>query len=437
MDNNMTINDFGSSDLDVTTHLFDNTRGFSLINDDEAEDNDITFFHRVESDEIIYQRKKKRCKMIGKYVMGDLLGEGSYGKVKEMLDSETLCRRAVKILKKRKLRRIPNGEQNVQREIQLLKVLHHKNVIQLIDVLYNNEKEKMYLIMEYCVGVLQEMLESTPGKKLPMWQAHYYFGQLMDGLDYLHSHGIVHKDIKPGNLLLTLDDTLKISDLGVAEALDMFASDDTCYTSQGSPAFQPPEIANGEDRFSGFKVDIWSSGVTLYNLTTGRYPFEGDTIYRLFECIGRGEVTIPEELDSSLRELLTGMLKKNPEDRFTLQQIVNHSWMLRKPLIEGNRVPVPPLRGDHLHTTTVLPYLMEYHYGEHYASSQGQFVTERQLNEERKAASDSYEAFATANNNHKNSASSSTSSSNKKGCGKSSRSTSCLSVRKLATCNPS
>lgn len=437
MDNNMTINDFESSDINLTTHLFDSTRGFSLINDDEAEDNDITFFHRVESDEIIYQRKKKRCKMIGKYVMGDLLGEGSYGKVKEMLDSETLCRRAVKILKKRKLRRIPNGEQNVQREIQLLKVLHHKNVIQLIDVLYNNEKEKMYLIMEYCVGVLQEMLDSTPGKKLPTWQAHCYFGQLMDGLDYLHSHGIVHKDIKPGNLLLTLDDTLKISDLGVAEALDMFASDDTCYTSQGSPAFQPPEIANGQDRFSGFKVDIWSSGVTLYNLTTGRYPFEGDTIYRLFECIGRGELTIPEDLDKCLRELLMGMLKKEPEDRFTLQQIVNHPWMLRKPLIEGNKVPVPPLRGDHLHTTTVLPYLTVYHYGDHYASSQGQFVTERQLNEERKAASETYEAFATANNNHKNSASSSTTSSNKKGCGKSSRSTSCLSVRKLATCHPS
>lgn len=72
-------------------------------------------FHRVNSDQIIYQAKKKKCKMIGKYVMGDLLGEGSYGKVKEMLDSETLCRRAVKILKKRKLRRITNGEQNVQR----------------------------------------------------------------------------------------------------------------------------------------------------------------------------------------------------------------------------------------------------------------------------------------------------------------------------------
>lgn len=73
------------------------------------------FFHRVDSDQIIYEEKKKRCKLIGKYVMGDLLGEGSYAKVKEVLDSETLCRRAVKILKKKKLRRIPNGESNVQR----------------------------------------------------------------------------------------------------------------------------------------------------------------------------------------------------------------------------------------------------------------------------------------------------------------------------------
>lgn len=113
------------------------------------------FFHRVDSAEIIYQSKKRKCKLVGKYVMGDILGEGSYGKVKEMLDSETLCRRAVKILKKKKLRRIPNGEQNVQREIQLLRILKHKNVIELVDVIYNDQKQKMYLIMEYCVGVLQ------------------------------------------------------------------------------------------------------------------------------------------------------------------------------------------------------------------------------------------------------------------------------------------
>lgn len=109
----MTINDdCESSGIGLDAQALEENKAL-WINDDN--DDGIPFFHRVESDEIIYQTKKKRCKMIGKYVMGDLLGEGSYGKVKEVLDSETLCRRAVKILKKRKLKRIPNGEQNVQR----------------------------------------------------------------------------------------------------------------------------------------------------------------------------------------------------------------------------------------------------------------------------------------------------------------------------------
>ncbi|CAH1406520.1 unnamed protein product [Nezara viridula] len=425
MDNNMTINDFNSDGIE-TAGDFLREPSSSWANDEEN-DSDILFFHRVESDEIIYQTKKKRCKMVGKYVMGDLLGEGSYGKVKEMLDSETLCRRAVKILKKRKLRRIPNGEQNVQREIQLLKLLKHKNVIEMVDVLYNHEKEKMYLVMEYCVGVLQDMLESTPLKKFPNWQAHGYFCQLMDGLEYLHSHGIVHKDIKPGNLLLTLEGTLKISDLGVAEALDMFAPDDTCFTSQGSPAFQPPEIANGMERFSGFKIDIWSSGVTLFNLTTGKYPFEGDNIYRLFEVIGRGEVTIPDEVDDHLRNLLEGMLHREPHLRFSLQQIMSHPWVVRKPALTEQIVLVPPLRGNYRHSMTVLPYLYDYHYGPEGGSNQ--YITERQIQAEERRQAEEELAKQKCSEGKKSWTSGKKSSS--------SNASSCLSVRKLATCNPS
>ncbi|XP_049272661.1 serine/threonine-protein kinase STK11 isoform X5 [Rhipicephalus sanguineus] len=267
------------------------------LNDDEGP----LVFYRVNSQDIIYKAKKKRPKMVGHYLMGDVLGEGSYGKVKEVLDSETLCRRAVKILKRRKLRKIPNGEQNVQS----------------------------------------------------------YFCQLLDGLEYLHSQGIVHKDIKPGNLLLTNCETLKISDLGVAEALDRFAVDDTCHTSQGSPAFQPPEIANGLDSFSGFKVDVWSSGVTLFNITTGKYPFEGDNIYRLFECIGRGKFELPPDVEPTLGDLLCGMLHKDPQVRLSLQLVRRHDWVRRKPprLLEYVSVPDRSNGSNPLRSMTVIPYL--------------------------------------------------------------------------------
>uniref|UniRef100_W5MCK1 Serine/threonine-protein kinase STK11 n=1 Tax=Lepisosteus oculatus TaxID=7918 RepID=W5MCK1_LEPOC len=322
-----------------------------------------TFIHRIDSTEVIYQPRRKRAKLIGKYLMGDLLGEGSYGKVKEMLDSETLCRRAVKILKKKKLRRIPNGEANVKKEIQLLRRLRHKNVIQLVDVLYNEEKQKMYMVMEYCVCGMQEMLDSVPEKRFPVFQAHGYFCQLIDGLEYLHSQGIVHKDIKPGNLLLTTDGALKISDLGVAEALHPFAEDDTCRTSQGSPAFQPPEIANGLDTFSGFKVDIWSAGVTLYNITTSLYPFEGDNIYKLFENIGKGDYSIPEDCGGLDCNTGRGMLEYDPAKRFSIQHIRQHNWVRKKHPPSEPPVPIPPSPDtkDHWRSMTVVPYLEDLH----------------------------------------------------------------------------
>ncbi|XP_076266657.1 serine/threonine-protein kinase STK11-like isoform X1 [Rhynchophorus ferrugineus] len=413
------------------------TDDLDVLGDDLGTGNINDFFHRVDSDQVIYQPKKKRLKIIdNRYVMGDLLGEGAYGKVKEMLDSETLCRRAVKIFKERKLRRIPNGEQNVRKEISLLKKLCHKNIIRLIDEHRNPEKQKLYLILEFCVGSLQGLLDSAPGKKLPARQAHGYFTQLLDGLEYLHGARVVHKDIKPGNLLLTLEQVLKISDFGVAETIDLFAKDDTCYIGQGSPAFQPPEIANGAESFPGFKVDIWSSGVTLYNIMTGKYPFEGDNIYRLFENIGNGDFKIPDEIQDPLRNLLAGMLKKDPTERLSLRQIRQHPWLTRKPPPGDYVVSIPPLKNDQFHNMTVLPYLIEHYYHAdepcydedgNMTYSETEYVTERQLN----AAAENQKRLEQVNGNSQSNQSSSSKRNRKK------RPISCMTVRNLSMCKQS
>lgn len=292
------------------------------------------------ADSLVYQ-KDLRPKYIGPYLMGDLIGEGSYSKVKETLDSETLERRAMKIMKRQRLRKIPNGEENVRREMKLMRRLDHKNVIKLVDLIYNDEKQKIYIVMEYCVTVLQELFEKAPENKLPISQAHYYFVQLIEGLAYLHSQGIVHKDIKPSNLLIDNANVIKITDFGVAEQLDLFAQDDWCTTSQGSPAFQAPELTQGVEKFSGYKIDIWSSGVTLFSITTGKYPFEGENIYRLFEQISKGHIIIPEDLDPALSDLLLGMLKKEPELRLTLRQIKEHSWVRRRHPPISEHIPLP------------------------------------------------------------------------------------------------
>ncbi len=352
---------------------------------------------RMDSRDVVFDNRQKRAKVLaGKYVMGDVLGEGAFAKVKEAIDKDTLCRRAVKIMKRKKLRKVPHGEENVKGEIALMQRLRHRNVMCLVEVLHNDEKGKIYLVLEYCCAVLKDMLDGSHGGRFPAWQAHFYFSQLTDGLEYLHNTArVVHKDIKPANLLLDTAGVLKIADFGTAEQLDPFAADDICTSSQGTPAFQPPEVAapdstsgssaDSASSFSGFKLDVWSSGVTLFNFVTGDYPFSGDTIFRLFEDIARCEYDVPKDLvDPVLESLIHGMLTKNPSERLSLLDVRSHDWMRKKHPCSSPPVTVRPRDGDPTLSTTVIPYLCDLHYGSQLlkeANSQLEFVTEHQLHE--------------------------------------------------------
>ncbi|KAI3631570.1 hypothetical protein MIR68_010453 [Amoeboaphelidium protococcarum] len=301
-------------------------------------------FIQYTSQDIQYEPRQKAPKLIGRYVMGDVLGEGSYGKVKEGYCIETLRRTAIKIMKQARLKKIPNGELNVRREINVLKRLRHKNVVELMDVIVKKEKQKIYVVFEYCATTLSEIIGRSSEGKLPLSQSQRYFKQMMKGLRYLHANSVIHRDIKPGNLLVTIDDTIKISDFGVAEEVSRYSPNDNLTTSSGSPAFQPPEVALGKDSFSGSKVDIWAAGVTLYHIISGKYPFDGDSIYQLFENIGRCEYTIPEEADEILSDLIRNILCIDPDSRFGVDQILSHPWTCNKLKKSQNEVPVVPLQ---------------------------------------------------------------------------------------------
>ena len=286
---------------------------------------------------IIYEKKRKFADFIGeRYLKGSLIGEGSYSKVKDILDSQSLTRKAAKIVSRKKIRKIPNGEINVRREIMILKKLSHINIIKLFHSFQDPIKDKIYLILEYCLGDLQTLLDNSINKLFSLFQAKHYFVQLIAGLEYIHSRGIVHKDIKPGNMLISADDILKLTDFGVAEELSPFQPNDDCKLAQGAPAFQSPEEVTGiHDVWSGFKADIWSAGVSLYNFTTGQYPFEGDCLYQIINSIQNDDVIVPHTLPISLIDLLTNMLQKSPERRFSIYSIKSHSWLLEV-------IPTPP-----------------------------------------------------------------------------------------------
>ncbi|KAK9360434.1 kinase-like domain-containing protein [Lipomyces starkeyi] len=238
------------------------------------------------------------------YVIQEEVGRGSFGAVYRAIDKITSEVYAIKEVSKHRLRRqrgnailrqrgrlgspgLPPARGGqlqmlrkmddplnlIRHEIAILKKLDHVNVANLYEVLDNPGGDSLYMVLEWCSkGVVMKLDIDGQVEPYDEEQCRLYFRDLTLGIEYLHSQGVVHRDIKPDNLLLTSDNVLKIVDFGVSEFFER--NNDAMSKQAGSPAFMAPEL-NAVPRvdYSGRAADIWSMGVTLYCLVFGRLPF--------------------------------------------------------------------------------------------------------------------------------------------------------------------
>lgn len=236
-----------------------------------------SLFQRLNNSEIKY--RDERSKILKNYIVGKIIGEGSYGKVKEGIDSITKKRVAIKVFNRQNLRKVTGGEASIQREISIIESLKHKNIISHRSHFLIDSKQKLYLVLEYMgYGSLSAVLEKLPNKRLDPYQARKLFNSIISGLEYLKQMSILHRDIKPDNLLINIEGEIKISDFGVAERLNTSTNSKDANQIDfgetigvGSPAFQAPELITspqlGKKKTNIkilYKSDIWSAGIVLY-----------------------------------------------------------------------------------------------------------------------------------------------------------------------------
>jgi [calcium/calmodulin-dependent protein kinase] kinase len=216
----------------------------------------------------------------------------------------------------------------IRGEIAVMKKLHHENLVQLIEVLDDPEEDSMYMVLEMCKkGVVMKVDLNKRTEPYPDETCWNWFRDLILGIEYLHAQGIVHRDIKPDNLLLMEDNTLKISDFGVSEIFEQSAPMKS-HKGGGSPAFLPPELCEtGRSEIDGPAIDIWAMGICLYCLKFGRIPFEKDNLLELSESIRTDELPLPEDIDPRLKDLLQKMMQKDPSQRIKMPELRAHPWV--------------------------------------------------------------------------------------------------------------
>ena len=258
---------------------------------------------------------------IRKYYKGRLLGKGGFAKCYEFVCAENKKNFAAKVIAKSSLVK-SRAKQKLISEIKIHKSLHHPQIVAFEH--YFEDTENVYILLEMCQNqTLNELLKRR--KRLTEIEVQCYIVQLIKALKYLHSHRVIHRDLKLGNLFLTDKMELKVGDFGLATKLDF--EGERKRTVCGTPNYIAPEILDGKSGHS-YEVDIWSLGVIVYTLIIGKPPFETQDVKTTYKRIKMNNYSFPETavISEAAKNLITEILVTDPSKRPTLDQILTHDF---------------------------------------------------------------------------------------------------------------
>ena len=253
-----------------------------------------------------------KLKIVGNYTLQRPIGEGTFGKVRLGLHRLTNTRVAIK--------QIPKAHSaSLTREIHHHRRLHHPNVMQLYEVIAT--EQFIWMVSEICAGgELYDYLVENQVLAEP--EARRIFGQLCLAVAYVHSKGIVHRDLKLENILLDERCNVKLGDFGFTREFERNRLMDTFC---GTTGYAAPEMLAGK-RYTGQEVDIWSLGVILYALLCGALPFDDDDESVMKQKILQGDYEIPDCLSEDAQSLIASILQQDPTKRPSIQSILSHPW---------------------------------------------------------------------------------------------------------------
>lgn len=261
----------------------------------------------------------KGPKKVGKYQLGDQIGKGAVGQVFRGLDLENGTMVAVKQIIKSHLKN--EQMKAILGEIELLKRLNHENIVKYIDFIQT--EHHLNIMLEFVeVGSFDKIIR-TMGPIQEELLA-YYVKQILTGLEYLHSQGIVHRDIKGGNLLYTKRGKVKLADFGVSATLTEGSNDNTAV---GSPYWMAPEIIEMKGQVSP-ACDIWSLGCTVIELLTGHPPYHDlDKYCALMTIVSDNHPPLPDGVSEDCKEFLLRCFVKEPDKRADVRELLSHRWV--------------------------------------------------------------------------------------------------------------